>query len=155
MKRPVEILVQQAREDSESESYLPKRLAKLGLSAVIAAKFAAYPFFSQILTSLLSNFSSRAEARLLTIAEELEAQQARIADLLEDKTFYESEEFQTLFALVLREFTQRTSRRSLGSSETPWPIRRSQAMDIKKKRRLYEFSAISASTISRPSATIG
>ncbi len=101
MKRPVEILVQQAREDSESESYLPKRLAKLGLSAVIAAKFAAYPFFSQILTSLLSNFSSRAEARLLTIAEELEAQQARIADLLEDKTFYESEEFQTLFALVL------------------------------------------------------
>jgi len=98
---PVGVVIQQAREDKEAESYLPDRLARLGLSAGAAAAFAHMPFIAQILTSLLSNSPARFEERFLQVATELHAQQKRIEDRIPDMTYYESEEFHALLTLIL------------------------------------------------------
>jgi hypothetical protein len=98
---PVEIALRQTREEIEAESYLPARLAKLGLSAALASQLARWPFIVQILTSLLSNASTRLERRLLVVAEELNAQQKRIEDKIPDMRYYESEEFHSLLSLVM------------------------------------------------------
>lgn len=99
---PVEIVLQQAREDVDAGSALPTRLVRLGMSATAAAAaLANFPFVSQIMTTLLAFSSVRFEKRFLRVAEELEAQQKRIEEAIPDKSYYESEEFQTLIALVL------------------------------------------------------
>src|SRR5271155_503477 len=95
---PVGIVIQQAK---EAESYLPDRLARLGLSAAVAAAFAHMPFVAQILTSLLSNSPARFEERFLQVATELHAQQKRIEDRISDMNYYESEEFHSLLTLIL------------------------------------------------------
>jgi len=98
---PTKIAIRQAREELVEEESLPKRLVTLGLSAVIAHQFAQLPFFSQILTSLLTGGSKRLEERLLCVAEELEAQQTRLEERIADRSYYESDEFYTLFGLIL------------------------------------------------------
>ncbi|WP_263358640.1 hypothetical protein [Acidicapsa ligni] len=98
---PVGTVIQQAKEDKEAESYLPDRLARLGLSAAVAAAFAHMPFVAQILTSLLSNSPARFEEHFLQVATELHAQQKRIEDRISDMNYYESEEFHSLLTLIL------------------------------------------------------
>ena len=98
---PAKIAIQQAREELDEETYLPKRLVALGLSAVVAHQLARFPFFSQLFTSLLTGSSKRLEERLLCVAEELEHQQKRIEESIGDKSYYESDEFYTLFGLIL------------------------------------------------------
>jgi hypothetical protein len=98
---PVGIELRQAKEEIEESSYLPARLARIGLSGAAAAALAALPFFSQVLTGLILNSSARFERRLLKVAEALEEQQKRIEQKIPDKSYYESEEFQSLLMLVL------------------------------------------------------
>jgi hypothetical protein len=98
---PVRVAIQRAREGAEEEDYLPARAARLGLAGVTAAFLVNHPFVSQVLTSFLTGSSSRFEERFLLVAEELEEQQKRIGDRIPDKRYYESEEFQTLFALLI------------------------------------------------------
>jgi hypothetical protein len=98
---PVEITLRQVKEVLSEESYLPMRLMKLGFSATIAGTFATMPAIAQILESLLTNASGRFEYRFLRVAEELNAQQKRIAEKIPDKSYYESEEFQTLIGLII------------------------------------------------------
>lgn len=98
---PVKIAIVQAREELNEETYLPKRVMALGLSAVVAQQLAGFPFFTQLFTSLLTGSSKRLEERLLCVAEELESQQKRIEESIEDKSYYESDEFYTLFGLIL------------------------------------------------------
>lgn len=98
---PTKIAIQQAREELDDQAYLPNRLVKLGLSAVVAAQFANFPLFSQLFISFLTGSSKRLEERLLCIAEELEAQQERLEERIADKSYYESDEFYSLFGLIL------------------------------------------------------
>lgn len=98
---PVEIALQQVREEIEADSYLPARLAKLGFSAAVASQLAQWPFIVQTLTSLLTNASTRLERRLVVVAEELNAQQKRIENRIPDMRYYESEEFHSLLGLLM------------------------------------------------------
>jgi hypothetical protein len=98
---PVEITLHQVNEELSEDSYLPMRLVKLGFSATIAGTLATMPAIVRILTSLLTNASGRFERRFLRVAEELNAQQKRIEQKIPDKSYYESEEFQTLIGLVI------------------------------------------------------
>jgi len=98
---PVGVELRQATEEIEEASYLPARLARLGLSGVAAAALVSLPFFSQVLTGLILNSSARFERRFIRVAEALEEQQKRIEQRIPDKSYYESEEFQSLLMLVL------------------------------------------------------
>jgi len=98
---PVGITIRQAREESEAESYLPARLTKLGMSAIAATTLAQWPLVSHIVTTLLTSSSNRFHERFLRVAKELDAQHKRIEDKISDKSYYESEEFQTLLILIL------------------------------------------------------
>lgn len=98
---PVGIEIQQATEDSEARSHLPAVAARLALSGAAAIALAGYPFFSQIVANLLVTSPARFEKRFLRIAAALEEQQRNIASKIPDMRYYESEEFQTLFLLVL------------------------------------------------------
>jgi hypothetical protein len=98
---PVRVAIKQAREGDEEENYLPVRAARLGLAGVTAAFLVKHPFACQVITSFLTGSSSRFEERFLLVAEELEKQQKSIEDRIPDKGYYESEEFQTLFALLI------------------------------------------------------
>ena len=71
---PVGITIRQAEQAIDADAYLPSLLVKLGLSAVAAAALAKMPWIAQIVTNLLSMNSHRIEARLLRVAEELNAQ---------------------------------------------------------------------------------
>uniref|UniRef100_A0A7V5CTY3 Uncharacterized protein n=1 Tax=Acidobacterium capsulatum TaxID=33075 RepID=A0A7V5CTY3_9BACT len=98
---PVKAAIKQARENAEQENYLPARMARLVLTGTMAAFLVNHPFVSQVLTSFLTGSSSRFEERFLLVAEELEEQQKRIEDRIPDKRYYQSDEFQTLFALLI------------------------------------------------------
>lgn len=98
---PVRVAIRQAREEAEQENYLPARATRFGLAGVAAAFLVNHPFASQVLTSFLTGSSSRFKERFLLVAEELEEQQKRIEARIPDKGYYESEEFQTLFALLI------------------------------------------------------
>ena len=97
----VGIVIRQANDEVESESYLPAKLAKLGLSGSLAVALVKLPFVSQVLISLLSNSTGRFERRFIQVAEALNDQQKRIEDKIPDQSYYESEEFQTLLGLVI------------------------------------------------------
>jgi len=98
---PVGIVIKQVKDDIEAESQLATRLVKLGLSVAAAAALAKLPFVSHMITRLLATSSLRTEKRLLLVAEALNSQQKRIEDKIPDRTYYESEEFQTLLGLLL------------------------------------------------------
>jgi hypothetical protein len=98
---PVGITIRQTEEMIDEESYLPMRLAKLGLSAGFAELLWKWPAIVQIVTSFLTTNSDRLQRRFLIVAKELNEQQKRIEEKIPDKKYYESEEFHTLFSLVL------------------------------------------------------
>jgi hypothetical protein len=98
---PVGIVIRQADEELNAETYLPIRLSKLGLSFATAVALAKLPFVSQIVTTLVTSSPIRFEERLLRVAEELNEQQKRIEDKIPDRSYYESEEFQTLMGLLI------------------------------------------------------
>jgi len=90
-----------AKEDSEAESYLPNRLAKMGLSATIAGALAPMPFVSQFLISLISGSRARFDERFIRMMGEMNDQQKRITEKIVDRSYFESEEFQTLIGLLM------------------------------------------------------
>ncbi len=98
---PVGIVIRDAEQAIAADKSLPSQLVKLGLSAVAAAALVKLPFVAHIVTRLLSSSSARFEARFLRVAEEMNAQQKRIEGKIPDKTYYESEEFQSLLYLIL------------------------------------------------------
>ena len=98
---PTKAAIRVAREELEDATSIPKRLVSLGVTATIASQFSKFPFFSQLLNSLIMGNSKRVEERLLCVAEELEAQQARLEGQIADRSYYESDQFFALFGLVL------------------------------------------------------
>jgi hypothetical protein len=60
---PLSIELKYAKENLESQEYIPEQLVKLGLSASVATYFASYPFISQILISLIPQGRARFEKR--------------------------------------------------------------------------------------------
>lgn len=98
---PVGIQITQTEEEIEAEISPPVRVAKLMISGTLAAALAPMPFVSQIITSLFANSTVRFERRFLKVAEALNEQQRRIENKIPDRSYYESEEFQTLIGLVI------------------------------------------------------
>lgn len=99
---PVGIVIRDAEQAVKAGAHLPSQLVKLGFSAALAATLGTkMPWVASILTSLLTASPARFEQRFLRVAEELDAQQRRIEDSIPDKSYYESEEFQSLLILIL------------------------------------------------------
>src|SRR5579863_3043621 len=98
---PVGIAIRETEEALTEADYLPTQLLKLGLSAYAVHALAGMPTVVQIFTSLLGSGSVRFERRLLLVAEELNAQLKRIEKSIPDRRYYASEEFQSLFGLVV------------------------------------------------------
>ena len=111
----VEIVIRDAEEAVQADTYLPTQLVKLGLSAVMASTLAPMPFVVNILTNLFARAPARFEKRFLRVAEELNAQQKRIEDRIPDKKYYESEEFQSLLILILEKIHTTTDDEKLRS----------------------------------------
>lgn len=97
---PSDILIRQVDEEITADSYLPAKLTKLGFQIVIP-QLIGLQGIPAILTSFLKNSSTRFERGFLTICKELSAQQKRIEAKIPDQQYYESEEFQSLLALVI------------------------------------------------------
>jgi hypothetical protein len=98
---PFNVELTLAKNDLESQDYLPAQLLNLGISATTAAVFAKLPFVSQILVSLIPLSRVRFEERFIRMFEEMNNQYMRIATKVDHRSFYESEEFQTLLGLLL------------------------------------------------------
>jgi hypothetical protein len=97
---PSDILIRQVDEEITADSYLPTKLAKLGFRYAIPSLI-GLPGIAAILTSFLKSSSTRFERRFLTVCEALSAQQKTIEDKIPDQQYYQSEEFQSLLALII------------------------------------------------------
>lgn len=98
---PVGVELEYAKDEIEKRKYLPSLATRLGLSAVAATVLAKFPFFSQIVTTLIVGSATRFEERFLKLAEALEQQQRRIEDKIPDAAYYASPEFHSLLILIL------------------------------------------------------
>lgn len=98
---PVEIKLRDLHEQIDEDSYFPSLVAKLGFSATVAATLSAYPFVSQVITSLFTVSPMRFEQRFVSVMEALAEQQKQIEDKIPDQSYYQSEEFHALLTLIL------------------------------------------------------
>lgn len=98
---PIDIELSLAREDAEAENYLPDRLLRMVGSATIAAALAQMPLVAQPLISLISSRSKRFDERFIRVMEEMNEQLKKNAEKIQDRSYYHSEEFQTLIGLLV------------------------------------------------------
>ncbi|HLJ49094.1 MAG TPA: hypothetical protein VKU01_23930 [Bryobacteraceae bacterium] len=97
---PAEVLIRYEREEQAEKDSLPRKLLEYGLSGLIVTELVgSMAPVAHILTKVLGVFSTRRERGLLKICEALHAELERIK--VPDPKYFESEEFCTLFFLLL------------------------------------------------------